>query len=176
MPRPVSPTSKVTSSSTIAALSQTRPPAGVYFSALPSRFVSVCTMRSGSASTGACRGVTSSEMPRRSAWACTASAASCMSSAASARSSWMGRRPHSSSWMSSMSLTSRLRRLVLPKAISTMRAARGGSSPTMPVLRSSRAPSIVLIGVRSSWLTIVTNSLLSRSISRRSVRSRMMPE
>ena len=74
--------------------------------------------------------------------------------------------------MSKISLINRVSRSLLTRAISTIRPAGAVSSPIAPPAISPSEPRIAVSGVRSSWLTIETNSLFSRSTSRRWVTSR----
>ena len=74
--------------------------------------------------------------------------------------------------MSRISLISRASRSLLTRAMSTIRPAGAVSSPSAPPAISPSEPRIAVSGVRSSWLTMETNSLFIRSTSRRWVTSR----
>ena len=71
-----------------------------------------------------------------------------------------------------MSLISRVSRSLLCRAMSTIRPAAGVSDPSAPPASRPSEPRIAVNGVRSSWLTIDTNSLFIRSTSCRWVTSR----
>ena len=79
--------------------------------------------------------------------------------------------PDSIRSMSRISLISRVSRSLLTSAISTICAADGVSLPSAPPAIRPREPRIAVSGVRSSWLTMETNSLFIRSTSRRWVTS-----
>ncbi|MCR5873845.1 hypothetical protein LRS10_06430 [Phenylobacterium sp. J426] len=72
-----------------------------------------------------------------------------------------------------MSLISRTSRRLLLSAMPISRPARSGSSPATPPASSPSEPAIEVSGVRSSWLTVETNSALACSARRRSVQSRI---
>ncbi len=80
--------------------------------------------------------------------------------------------PESIRSRSRMSLISRTRRSVLLTAISSMRCPFSAIGPSKPLLRRPSAPRMDVNGVRSSWLTVDTNSPFRRSMARRSVTSR----
>ena len=71
-----------------------------------------------------------------------------------------------------MSLISRMSRSAFCRAMRASSFAFGGNSPTAPASMRPSEPRIDVNGVRSSCETMETNSLLSRSISFRSVMSR----
>lgn len=66
----------------------------------------------------------------------------------------------------------RIRRSVLLRAIFTNSAAFGASPPKTPPSSSPSEPRMDVNGVRSSWLTVETNSFFILSSRRRSVMSR----
>ncbi len=172
MPRPVSRTVKRISPPRRTELICTVAPGGENFTALPTRFVSVCRTRSASASNGA--GAVSTASVTSAAWAAGSitSVARAMSCSASQVVSRRRRASESRRSRSRMSLIRRTRRSVFSTAIWVIRCARSGSGPRTPLSSRPSEPRIEVSGVRSSWLTTDVNSFLVRSIMRRSVTSR----
>ena len=68
-----------------------------------------------------------------------------------------------------------MRRTTLRSATETISRASGVSGPSTPPERRPSEPRIEVSGVRSSWLTVETNSRLSRSTSCRCVTSTTLP-
>ncbi len=169
MPGPVSRTVMVAFSASDCSRTDALPPRGVNFSALPTRFVMSCTMRSRSKriSTGSAGTTESSATPRWTA-----------DSLKACTTAWIGSRM-SPSRMSSgkmpASMRDRSRRFVLnhsSRLIWAMELSRNSvrvASSTSPSCWSSVYRRSAAIGVRSSWLTSATNSR-SRSRSASSMR------
>ena len=174
MPGPSSATSTQTRSGVASAVTRTVEPGPPYLAALPSRFRRICSRYASSPT---------AEGSPCGAWASNVTSGQRTCSEATTRSStrpgWTGSSP-----------TSRLppSTLVITRRSSTSRYSRSASSTTSP-RRSSRAassisrqrrastrvpPKIVVIGVRSSWLTTPMNASRSRAASRSAamVRSR----
>ena len=82
--------------------------------------------------------------------------------------------PSTSFSMSSRSSIRRLSRWLFLWAIAIMPLARSGRGPAMPPATRPREPLIEVSGVRSSWLTVDTNSVFMRSMRLRSVMSDAM--
>ena len=59
--------------------------------------------------------------------------------------------------------------------MSSISVAASGSGPATPERSSDSAPLIEASGVRSSWLTVETNSAFIRSVRRSSLRSAIRP-
>ena len=138
-------------------VTETVPPAGVNFTALPRRFTTACTTRSPSTTTCSWAGPWTSRTPPSAAATDTASTASAIRGASGWARGCSGNDPCWSRSRSMMSSTSRLRRRVPRSARPTTSVAAGGSAPASPSASSSRDPWTDVRGVRSSWLTEATN-------------------
>ncbi len=139
---------------------------------MPTRFTRVWTTRSASTKTGVVGALADSPISDCSAISCTWPTAVETSASAGWNARFIETTPASIRSMSRMSLISRVSRSLLSRAMSTIRPALGANGPRAPPESSPSAPRIEVSGVRSSWLTIETNSLFIRSTSRRWVTSR----
>src|SRR3569623_1365620 len=84
-----------------------------------------------------------------------------------------GSLPEASFSMSSTTVIRRTSRWLLDWAMETRRAAFSGRAPAAPPTIRPSDPAMEVKGVRSSWLTVETNSSFIRSTSRRPEMSRM---
>ena len=136
--------------------------------ALESRFAITCMSRSASAQTRApgARSSRTSFTPYWSAYERFAAIPAASSGSSSSSSMRNSRWPDSIFSRSRMSLTRRVSRSLFLSAMSSRPLACGGIGPAAPEATRPRAPRMEVSGVRSSWLTVDTNSFLSRSTSR----------
>ncbi|MNT37490.1 hypothetical protein D3C72_1736290 [compost metagenome] len=81
--------------------------------------------------------------------------------------------PATSLSISSRSLINSLRCRLLSWAIVSICCMPAGTAPRMPALIRLREPAMAVSGVRSSWLTVETNSFFMRSMRLRSLMSRI---
>ena len=167
MPGPRSRTSTVIASSPLCAERSTVAPAGENLIALDTRFVNTWISRSASPITSAAlssletRSVTFASRARASSPATVMSSSGVIRSRSCRTVDW----PASILSMSRMSLMRRINRSVLLIAICSSSRPRPGRSPVLPPRMRPSAPRIEVSGVRSSWLTVETKSVFSRSSS-----------
>ena len=163
-PAPVSATSSTASSPARASRTRTEP-ASVNLNALDSRFRTTFSHISRSTNTGSPSGSQSTRKssPPRSIVDSKVLHRSRVSAARSTGSYAACTRPASMRAKSSSEFTSLSSRPALRLAISSDARCAGGKSADASA--SSIGPTISVIGVRNSWLTLEKNSVLARSIS-----------
>src|SRR5579875_947007 len=139
IPMPVSATATSTKDPVALVLTSADPPGGVYWSALPSRFVRTCTRRSGSPSTGG-------RSPAGATVRVTPFSSNCgrsRAAAVSTRSSTFTDRRWRGSW---------------PASARETRWRTSGVAGRTPSTRPSAYPAMLARGVRSSWATSAMRS------------------
>ena len=162
MPIPVSDTVTTSSSARFSARNPTRPPAGVNFKALKTRFRTIFSSLSGSASnvpnSGSMR--VSSRSRLSSATCCAALARPRMNSSSSSGSRLTAIRPDSSRTRSSRSLISFNSRMPFECMVTSTSRVLSSIERSNRCSRVSSGASSSVSGVRSSWLMLAKNRLL----------------